>query len=171
MTRRLLLGILTLCLSSSAIAQHDLGYFRDTFHSNNSKESLEKLIKTESEEFDPNNQNTIKAYKAVCESMLANYLSSPYSKLKAFNSGKGQLEDAIKNNPVVEVRYLRLLLQLNVPKLLNYHANIDEDLEVVGQELKNQELSIEERSLFKKTLLSSTTEEKYLSMINNINID
>lgn len=171
MTRTILLGILTLCLSSSAIAQHDLGYFRDTFHSNNSEEILELLIETEPEEFDLSNRQTIIAYKAVCESMMAEYYSSPYSKLKTFNSGKNKLEEVINKNPEVELRYLRLLIQLNVPGILDYNENIDEDLEVLAQELKNLKISIEERSIFKRTLLSSTTEEKYLRAINNINVD
>ncbi len=48
--------------------------------------------------------------------------------IKILQSGKKDLEELISKGKEVENVYLRLLLQLNVPRMLNYHKNIEEDM-------------------------------------------
>ena len=72
--------------------------------------------------------NLEKGYYGVVESLLANHTFDPMKKISYFNSGKSKLENAIIQLPSnTELRYLRLMLQLNVPSLLGYSSNIDTD--------------------------------------------
>ena len=70
------------------------------------------------------------AYKGLCETMMARYAFLPTTKLKYFNHGKAKIEAAIrkqKDNP--ELRYIRLMVQLNAPSLLGYYAQVSGDIE------------------------------------------
>lgn len=68
-------------------------------------------------------------YKGICETMMAQYVYLPTSKLRYFNSGKRKIEAAIRQSPDNgELRYIRLLVQLNAPAMLGYNAKINRDL-------------------------------------------
>ena len=70
--------------------------------------------------------NLTLAYKGIGKTMLADHMLLPTTKLSYFNSGKADLEKAIKKEPKnIEFRYLRLLIQLNAPFFLNYNDQID----------------------------------------------
>lgn len=103
--------------------------------------SEEKLtLLTESKVY-PNNNRTL-AYKAIGKTMLADHMYLPTTKLKYFNSGKGDLEKVIKKEPKnIEFRYLRLLIQLNVPFFLNYNTQIDNDINLLTTELNNSSIN------------------------------
>ena len=57
---------------------------------------------------------------------------SPISKWNTFKKGKGNIEQAIKIEPDnVELRFIRLSIQKNIPSFLGYKSNIDEDIEFI----------------------------------------
>lgn len=67
-------------------------------------------------------------YLGLVEAMMAEHAFNPMKKLSYFNNGKDRLESAIKKkNGSVELRYLRLGIQLNVPSILGYSDSIDKD--------------------------------------------
>ena len=85
-------------------------------------------------------------YRGVAKIILAKYAFNPYKKWNLFNEGKAILESAIlldANN--LELRYLRLTIQINSPNLLGYKNAINLDKEyltnninsVNDEELKN----------------------------------
>ncbi|KAA3632677.1 MAG: hypothetical protein DWQ02_14375 [Bacteroidetes bacterium] len=101
---------------------------RSDFHSGKlSEEKLEKIINNQSYENTP----LTNAYKGLCETMMAEYVYLPTSKLKYFNRGKKKIDQAIvqaQGDP--ELRYIRMMVQLNAPSFLGYTGKIQEDLKI-----------------------------------------
>jgi hypothetical protein len=78
-----------------------------------------------------------KAYLAAAEMASAKYMFSPIKKIEAFNSGKVKLEEAIlMESTSLELRYIRISIQKNIPSILNYHKNINEDKLFILKNLK-----------------------------------
>lgn len=163
-----ILTIVFIFSSGVTSAQYNLEYFRTQFHTGSSEENLQNLIKLGPTEEDPTNINIISAYKAVCETMMASHAFLPTSKLNYFHTGAKQLEGIIKETPVLEVRYLRLLVQLNVPKMLNYNDDIDSDLKFVVDNIGSSKLSEQDKELIKNTLSKATENPTYLNTIKTI---
>jgi len=66
-------------------------------------------------------------YKGIADLMMCYHTQNPYTKLKYFQSGRSELENAInirKND--AELRFLRFCVQCNTPAILQYN-NIQED--------------------------------------------
>ena len=81
--------------------------------------------------------STLIGFKAMSELMMCNHVFSPLSKLSYFNSGKKLLESAIqKDLRNIELRFFRFSTQSNVPALLNYSSNINEDKMILMNYLK-----------------------------------
>ena len=94
------------------------------------------------------NKNVIDAYKACAVILLAKHSNNPYKKLQHFNTGKEMLEKNVQMNANnVEIRFLRLAVQTNLPKLLNYSSNIKEDKSMI---LKNLNTIKNDKDLFEK---------------------
>ena len=115
-------------------------------------------------------QEIIKAYQAAGTSMMAEYVFSPMSKLRFFNKGKIALEGLIDSSKDVEKVYLRLLIQLNVPKTLNYHKNIEEDISYLQQHMAEAQIEASFKSLMIKNLLSITKKKELKEAILDIKL-
>jgi hypothetical protein len=77
------------------------------------------------------------AYLGALQTIWANHVFNPFSKLSTFKKGKATIEKAIKNDSEnVEIRYVRLSIQQNCPSFLGYNKNIKEDKEFLK---KNKE--------------------------------
>lgn len=75
-----------------------------------------------------NNSATHLGYLGGLQTIWANHVFSPISKLKTFREGKKNIEKAIKKEPEnVELRFIRLSVQKNAPSFLGYKSNINED--------------------------------------------
>lgn len=84
------------------------------------------------------------AYKGAYTMMKAKYVNSPFKKYAYFNEGKALIEKAIEQAPQnLEIRYLRAILQVNLPKFLNYYENINEDIDFVLKNLMTEQISKE----------------------------
>lgn len=72
---------------------------------------------------------TFVGYLGALQTIQANHVVSPISKLKTFNKGKKNIELAIKKEPDnIELRLIRLSVQKNAPAFLGYQSSIQEDL-------------------------------------------
>jgi len=82
-------------------------------------------------------------YKGATATILANFAKGVKVKTTYFKEGKKLLEQAIATNPKsVELRYLRLSVQENAPKVVRYKKHIPEDKQFIldhYQALKNAE--------------------------------
>lgn len=144
-----------------ATAQNnDLEIIRAAFQAIQSKEDIEKILSFEVQENEAEELNIIMAYKAAGECMMAEYVFSPISKLKYFNRGKKNLEAAIAKGKHEENIYLRLLIQLNVPKMLNYNDEVTGDIEFLEDRLPSSSIDPDYKMLMMENLLQVTKKEE-----------
>lgn len=81
---------------------------------------------------DVSHDNTLLGYKGAVWMAKARHAANPMHKLSYFNEGKGWLEAALANEPDnVELRFLRLTIQVNVPGILGYSDKKKSDLAFV----------------------------------------
>lgn len=81
-----------------------------------------------------NNSATHLAYLGALQTIWANHVFSPISKLNTFKEGKKNIELAIKKEPDnVELRFIRLSVHKNAPPFLGYKSNINEDTEFIKE--------------------------------------
>lgn len=73
-----------------------------------------------------------KAYIAAMIFMKSRFVKFPFTKMKYFKEGKNLLDETILKNPEnIEIRYIRFLMQKEIPSFLGYDKNINEDFEVI----------------------------------------
>ena len=77
-------------------------------------------------------------YNGAAKVLMAKFSFNPVSKMNYFNKGKKILEDAIsKSHNEPELRYLRLSIQENVPKMLGYSSMIAADRKFLNEKLND----------------------------------
>ncbi|SNR73285.1 hypothetical protein SAMN06265371_11087 [Lutibacter agarilyticus] len=77
-----------------------------------------------------------KSYIAAMNFMKSRFVKNPFTKLKYFKIGKKELDAVILNNPKnIEMRYIRYLMQKQIPGFLNYSDNIEEDFKLLSTQL------------------------------------
>lgn len=96
-----------------------------------SKSAAERLLKLLAE-IDHTAPPLLICYKGVAEMMQAKYGFNPINKFRRFKRGKTLMEEAVKKEPDnLEIRYLRLVIQSNLPAFLNYNDQINADKKYV----------------------------------------
>ena len=130
--------ILSIIFSSFITVWNKKAYY-NTLASESETEVTAMLIKL-------NSQKTIlnsKAYIAALTIKKANFIKVVKEKIATTKNGITSLETEIKKNPNnIEYRFLRLIMQENVPKIIKYNTNIVEDKKKIIQAYPklNQEL-------------------------------
>ncbi|MBP6334176.1 MAG: hypothetical protein KA444_01795 [Bacteroidia bacterium] len=72
------------------------------------------------------------AFHGVLQMKKAGLISKAKLKLSNFKDGKHKLESAIiKDSDNIEYRFLRLIIQENAPKILNYKGDLDADKSII----------------------------------------
>jgi hypothetical protein len=151
---------LLLCVLSCWAKDSDVLELRKLYYqSYKDKKAADKLYK-ETRAYDAK-QPKMLGYKAVASMMMCNYITNPYTKVKYFYAGKGDLEKAIKVSPAdVELRYLRYAVQENVPSVLNYSGSMNEDRRIIVAYLNdadNREKDPDLHARIMKYMLNSKT--------------
>ncbi len=150
-------AFITLLLISKALIALNADIRQDFNDNKGSEKGLKSIINSNSYA----NNAVSTAYKGLAETMLAEYTYMPTSKLAHFNDGKRMIEKAVRMESTnAEVRYTRLMVQLNAPSFLNYNEDIDEDLKLFIERLKTDIKSAKWQEIFINNLLSS----KYLEL-------
>lgn len=76
-------------------------------------------------------------YRGAAQAILSGHGFNPARKLKLFNAGVKQLEQAIQLDPKnIELRFLRFSIQCNCPSFLNYNRMLSEDLKFIIDNLQ-----------------------------------
>ena len=71
-------------------------------------------------------------YHAIAILLQSKFSKNPIDKLKSFGEGKEQLEKVINQYPKdIELRFLRLCVQVGTPTILDYKLNMDEDSQFI----------------------------------------
>lgn len=72
------------------------------------------------------------AYAAAAKMISTKFMMNPFQRIKPFQDGKMELEELISENfDEVEMRYLRYTIQMNIPKILGYYKNKEEDRRIL----------------------------------------
>ncbi len=156
-------------MSNSQVSD-SLKTLRKEFQQVDSEEDIDKILAFNSIGIGQSELQIINAYQAAGTCMMANYVSSPMSKLQYFNQGKAELEELIENNKGVEKVYLRLLIQLNVPKILNYHKNIEGDIRYLQEHMVKADIEDAFKYIMIKNLVSITKKEELKEALLSIQV-
>ena len=102
------------------------------------------------------------AYNGASEVILSKYIDGSMEKLKYFKQGAKKIDKAVDQDEMnIEVRFVRLVIQMNTPEFLNYNENIDEDKEYLLNHYSNCSNSIKKMiSEYVSMSDSFSTEEK-----------
>lgn len=123
-------------LPAESSVNDDLGKLRSlyNFASENKTKAKELLTIAESRSV----TNTLyQGYLGAGKILMANHATYPLQKWNLFKEGKNILEAAISTDRTnVELRYLRLTIQTNVPEFLGYSSNIDQDKKFLKSEIE-----------------------------------
>lgn len=124
----IILSLICLCTAPDPMSldQVRAGYTQAVSDKEMCKEMIKELSKLKSQ------SATHLAYLGGLQTIWANHVFSPISKLRTFKEGKGNIEQALKlepDNP--ELRFIRLSVQKNAPSFLGYSANIKEDVKFI----------------------------------------
>lgn len=126
----LLFSMLQMTSLKAATAEEELKETRKLFK--NASYSLEHLTKFSESALKLDYDCYAKAYQAAGTMMEAKFEKNPFKKINRFSEGRKSLEQVIKANPEnPEFRFIRLAIQLNTPKMLNYKDNVKEDTTLI----------------------------------------
>ena len=112
----------------------DLLEVRTHFHNINGEQEVKSLMNWPVEE-NRDESPRMNAYRAIATCMMAEYSWSPLKKLGFFRRGTKLMDSVISEELHVESVYLRLLIQLKTPEILNYRKHIESDLAYLKNEL------------------------------------
>jgi hypothetical protein len=136
---------------------------RNSFHACSTSEKTESFYKVLS---NANNSNSIiQGYRGAVIAMRAKYGSNPMKKYTNCKDGLRLISDAIEKSPDdLELRYLRLLIESNIPAFLGMNYNVKEDKKIILNRI-NKEEDLHLRQMISSFLIKSdicTDEEKKL---------
>ncbi|MFT5512228.1 MAG: hypothetical protein ACI8SE_000625 [Bacteroidia bacterium] len=140
------------CLVSAAFSLK-VSHIREDFHKSVRSEcKLQAIIVSTTYP----NDNITKGYKGLAKCTSAEFANWPSTKWKYFTEGKTLIEGAIDSDPQnPEVRYIRLMVQLNAPNLVGYSSDIDADLSLFITNIKTYNLTNSWKINFINNLIAS----------------
>lgn len=110
---------------------------RSKYHEISSKHDLEVFM----EYLNEVDCKRAEPYLASAIMQKAKYAFLPTDKLKYFNRGKKMLENFIEHHPEnIEARYVRALVQSEIPRFLGYKNQIKSDAEFIKTHLEQSDL-------------------------------
>ena len=131
------MSFLTVLLMNVSFKNSDLNEVRASY----SKAVLDKkLCEKMIEELELSKQKSAiaLAYLGAYQTIWANHVFNPLSKLATFKKGKNNIELAISKEPEnVEIRYIRFSVQKNAPSFLRYNSHLKEDRDFLVKNKKN----------------------------------
>lgn len=131
---------------------------RNQFLEVSSLEQVDSFIKI----LEKNPSVEAEGYYATMLLMKSKFVKFPITKYNYFKKGKKQLDSLINNNKNnVEIRYLRFLLQSEMPKFLGYYKNIENDYWLIINGIEASKL----KSDFKIKILNN------MLLVNNLSVE
>jgi len=103
----------------------------------------------------------LSGYEGGVTMLMAKNTDNLVKKADYFKTGKKLLEDAIsQNSNNIELRFLRFAIQENLPPILNYNKNLDEDRNYIIKYLPMLELRNLKKAIAAYMIKSEKTSEK-----------
>ncbi len=127
----------------------DMESLRSDFNSIDSEAKLNSFLST----YNTDDCHQYTPYVASVIMRQAEYESAVYKKYDYFVKGKKILEGYIAEHPSdVEARYVRALVQSNLPGILAYKGHIKSDKAFIQKNLADSDLSTEYQDIIKRNL-------------------
>ncbi len=143
---KILLFLATIALTINF--QTDVTQMREDFHDISTHDEVKEFI----QKYEQNPPQS-EPYVASAIMRRAEFVFLPTTKLKYFNQRKNKLEKFIKNNPQnIEGRYVRILVQRNIPAFLGYSDNIEKDRKIIRQNIETSTLPKDYKQLILKNI-------------------
>ena len=120
--------LIAMSLPTYGYVKDDIIELRELYYSSvNSKVNTDKLFEY-LKQITFNSTAINKGYKGMSFLLISKHSWNPIDKLSFFKQGVLWLESSIENDSCnIELRFLRLTAQINLPSFLNYNNDIDED--------------------------------------------
>lgn len=126
--------ILALFVSVLATSQ-DIGKIRSQYPEAVKSEEISSKLNKELSNINSSSNPVLLAYKGSALTLKAKFVKDRKDKREFFKEGASLIESAVKTDPQnIEIRYIRLSVQENAPKVLKYNKAIQEDKDFI---LKN----------------------------------
>lgn len=133
------------------IVHPDLAAYRKQLDHSLEDKAAAKQFYEQMKNIKDTDEPVLTGFRAMSEFMLCKHLISPISKLSHFNRGRDLLEAAIKRNQKdPELLFFRLSTQSNVPSILGYSSNINEDKRSLIGYLKTGSHPGQDKVLYKR---------------------
>jgi hypothetical protein len=98
------------------------------------------------------------AYRGASLAMSAGFSNGIMDRLERFSDGKELLEKAVELQPTnPEIRFVRYCIQANVPAIVFYSDNLDEDYEIIVDHVRTTN---RDAAFWKKALKAMKDSEK-----------
>lgn len=115
---------------SSILTTAQIEMFQNLYFQATNEEGIKKFYQTLS--IHKANTDIEKAYKGVAIAMFASLADGVKAKFSYFESGKKLIEDAVSADPNnAEIRFLRFSVQAEIPWILGYSSNLENDANLV----------------------------------------
>lgn len=119
----MIIALLFLAMSSSEMNCDQQALVHE-FHELSSRKEEAFFIERYTSSTDP----SVRAYVLSLEMKKAEYAFNPIQKLRLFSKSRDELDRMIDSFPSnIHLRYIRLLVQENCPRILGYTENLEED--------------------------------------------
>ena len=130
--------LIAMSLPTYGYVKDDIIELRELYYSSvNSKVNTDKLFEY-LKQITFNSTAINKGYKGMSFLLISKHSWNPLDKLSFFKQGVLWLESSIENDSCnIELRFLRLTAQINLPSFLNYNNYIDEDRDYLVSNYKN----------------------------------
>lgn len=98
--------------------------YHDSSNSAKANQELHQVLKQNRPLMSPE----MEGYFAMSYFLMSKYAFNPFKKFEHFTNGKVLMDSIIHAEPEnIELRYLRNMVQIKLPSILDYDINIDED--------------------------------------------
>lgn len=132
--RRSLLILLLICMAVVKSTALDLLELRNLYYSASESRSMAAAFFSVLEKKDAKSEPVLLGYKGMAYMLQAKFGWNPIERYRYFNEGRELLDQAIAKAPSnVELRFLRLTVQSNVPEYLGYSDELEADHGVITQ--------------------------------------
>lgn len=119
---------LFILLAATCATAQDLKTVRELYPKAPENAGDAKALYNMLSEVSPSDDPVLAAYKGASLTLLAKFANKVKDKVRDFKSGSELIDAMVAEHPEnIEIRYIRLSVQENSPKIVKYKRNIEED--------------------------------------------
>lgn len=133
-----ILSIFIALLVTAFVDAQDLNQIRSDYPNAVESEEITSKLDAEFSSTAEPDKPVLLAYKGAVTTLVGKFAKGIGEKIRVFKQGVSLIEKAVAADPLnPEIRYIRMSVQENAPRILDYHNNIEEDKEFILKNYKN----------------------------------